>query len=100
VKLKTWGITVMTPHGLFPELPRHVRQCRAIVAAPSKAAAVRALNAADLAVTMHTFNGYAAETGNDTEIATATAHPLHVFVSPDLARVGQFVDLTAAVPDA
>lgn len=99
--LTVWGIIRMKPHDIPLDQPAHVRQCRAIVAAPSKAAARRAFDAAGFYMTMHSFNGFAGETGNDHEVATATAAPGHVFITSVQGR-GEFVDLTehVAVPDA
>lgn len=88
-----WGIITMKPHGITLDQPAHVSQCRAIVAAPSKAAAMRALNGAGFYMTAHTFNGYAGETGNDREVTAATTQPGHVLIT-SVQGCGEFVDLT------
>lgn len=52
-----------------------IRQCRAVVAAPSKKRAAELLNHS-----MYTFNAYASETGNDKDIELAMASPETVIV--------------------
>lgn len=62
--MKVWG-------GCFDGTTRH------IVAAKTKKAAAEALG-----VTLYSLNGWAAETGNDLELATALAEPGVVFSAP------------------
>jgi hypothetical protein len=52
-----------------------IRQCRAVVAAPSKKRAAELLNHS-----MYTFNNYASETGNPMDIELAMASPETVIV--------------------
>jgi hypothetical protein len=77
-KLKVWGMATFldgvsnqpSPNG--PE-----RQVRAIVAAPSREKAARAIG-----VAQSQLANYGSVTGNAEEVATATAEPLTVFWRP------------------
>jgi hypothetical protein len=71
-KIKVYGM-------MFQRGPKQVRT---IVAARSQKAAVEALNAAGLPVSLHLFRTYSAETGNKTELATATEEGV-VYYAPD-----------------
>lgn len=53
----------------------YIRQCRAVVAAPSKKRAAELLEHS-----MYTFNAYASETGNDKDIELAMAQPETVII--------------------
>lgn len=55
------------------------KQRRVIVAAKSKASAVRALNAHGLSTSMHYFNGWGSESGNGLEREVTMAQPGRVF---------------------
>ena len=57
------------------------RDTRLIVAAPSRAAAHRAFNAARFTVSMSHLTSHGCCTGNEVEIAVATAKPGAVFAS-------------------
>lgn len=78
---KVYSATVMGLNAWHDVLQseRHHRQVRVVVAAPSKAAAVRAINAAGVHMTAHDFNQYGGETGNEHDVQTALAQPGRVF---------------------
>lgn len=69
---------------------------RVIVAAPNRADALRALNAAGHQMSMHGFREYGSETGNAHEIDVAATSPGTVFRRLDRygPSAGAFVALT------
>lgn len=74
-QLQVWGI------GLHGPLGEVYGQLRVIVAVPSRAAAVRALNAAGYNVTDGFVKTYGGTTANETEVSIATAQPGVVFAA-------------------
>ncbi|GAB2734512.1 hypothetical protein [Nocardioides pakistanensis] len=63
--------------------PGDLRQPTMLVAASSRAAAVRAFNAAGARITDSFLRDYGSETGNDHHIAVATSQPGTVFCAVD-----------------
>jgi hypothetical protein len=78
-ELKVFGTTLATFGDEWEKLgqARHVRQCRAIVAAATKKEA-----ASKLGISIHEANGFMTETGNGRELAIALAKPGQVFAFP------------------
>lgn len=55
------------------------KQCRTIVAAPTKKAALEALKVCAGRMSLYEFNNYWTDTGNKIELEVALAKPLTVF---------------------
>lgn len=67
---------------------------RVIVAAPSRAAALIAFNAAGLRFTAHYLRGFCSETGNEHEIALATASPGTVYIKSTRHNRAEYATLS------
>lgn len=92
--LKVFGWTGSAPSGFDVPGRHHDRQeVRVIVAAPSRAAALRA---AGLKTTGTWVRDFVSQTGNEQEIAVATAKPGAVFMGPS-HRHDQFVEVPQEV---
>lgn len=83
-KMKVWGGTMQVYNLPLPGQPKHNRQARVIVAAPTKKRALELLNHAEGIgpLTLGYMNSYMAQSGNARELALAATGE-GVWYTPD-----------------
>jgi hypothetical protein len=79
--MKVFRYTALTPPHITL-IPRRNQQCEAVVAAPSRDAAVQLFRAVGIDCSLHSLRSYGGETGNVDSIAVAEASPGTVYVRP------------------